>query len=411
MPSLTRRGESWLLRYYPLGSERQVSRSYATEEVAREHIREIERAHDRGEHWIPPELRPDPRLGAVAEAYLKDKARTLEAKTLIRYSEALDLFLRFLEEREPRPWTLRDLNKRLLQEGWDWLLLPGGARHGLTRQPTTAIKIVEVWQLFWEWAADQEDWEDLCPRPRRIEMPARPTPDPIAPSWEEYDRMLMALGETASPWVARIALVARFTGLRRMTLLRLPWRAILEDRLKISPHLMKGEYSGLELPLHPWIASELARWRRPQALHVVGAPAAELTGRGHVDRTLRRAWLRAGVDAEVWQGQPLHCVRAAIETTLSGVATPQQVIDLVLGHAGQGTGQRHYRDRARLIKLLWTSLGEAVARIPPLKDHPKINRLVEVARQPIQPTTSRELAAGDRSRTYRATPPGAPHRF
>ncbi len=117
-------------------------------------------------------------------------------------------------------------------------------------------------------------------------------------------------------------------------------------------------------PIHPLPAEALASWHRGGPW-LVDAPPAERSGEArHLGRTLRRAWSRAGVPRNVWSGRPLHSLRAGVRTHLASSGVHPDVIDALLGHAGAGTGARHYTDRSRL----WPLMVEAVATIPP---HPR----------------------------------------
>lgn len=111
----------------------------------------------------------------------------------------------------------------------------------------------------------------------------------------------------------------------------------------------KGGASGRVVPLPRWLEVLVGTWGPPSSGGtLVDAPAGELTGRGHVDRTLRRAWKRSGVRPAAWEGQPVHGARVTIRSTLAAAGVQGDVIDAYLGHAGQGAGSRHYTDRAAL---------------------------------------------------------------
>ena len=58
-------------------------------------------------------------------------------------------------------------------------------------------------------------------------------------------------------------------------------------------------------------------------------PEAEYGRRGHVDRTIRRAWKQAGIRKEAWHGQPIHCTFKTIETEWATSGIGQGVIDTV----------------------------------------------------------------------------------
>lgn len=402
MPSITRRGDNFLLRYYELDG-RQRSRSYTSRAAVLADIAEIETAHDRRSEWIPPEDRPVPDYGEIGEvirAYLTAQVLTFADSTMIRYGEALELLLRFLEVLKPGwRWTLLDFKRDLFAQGWTWLATPATARHGRRRSDVTIAKIIEVWELMWIWAADSDQWGDLTPRPRRLEKPDRPTPEPNAPTWSEWDQMMVALAtaQKAAWWSVQLALLARFLGERRTALLLLTGDAfdLARGRVRIPGHITKGGYGGREVPIHPWLADELRTWNLQRDIPVIDAPTLELTGRGHADRNLRRAWLRAGIDEEVWAGQPIHAARMMIETQLGLSNTPQAIIDAYLGHQSQGTGGRHYRDRRRQV---WGPMVAAVATIPAPQDQDVIMALKAKSKHQLERRDISKMAAGHGNR-------------
>jgi integrase len=200
----------------------------------------------------------------------------------------------------------------------------------------------------------------------------------VAATFDEFDAMLVELARAirryglrtdegvAADWALRVALVARYTGARRTAILQLRWEDLDLDRAKLTlpSEITKGGYGGRVVPLHPALAAEVETWERLGS-SVAAAPSLELTGRGHVDRTVRRAWARAGVRGAVWQGQPLHVARKTIRSSMAASGVQPDVIDCYLGHAGVGTGGRSYTDRT----WLWAPMVKAVAEIPP---HPSV---------------------------------------
>lgn len=312
---------------------------------------------------VPPAPALMPRL---ARAYLDERAGKLARRTIHRYAEALDLFLAFLAQRDPaRSWGPEHFSRDLMLAGLRWLGDPATGRHGRARGASTQRKLLEVWILLWKWAADSDWYGDLTPRPREVELPKSAKRIVRAPEWAETDRMLACLAETAAPWAVRLGILARYLGERRSALLRLRWADVDLERgeLFILSEITKGEYGGRRVPLHADLAARLRAWG-PSSGPIVVAPAAELTARGHVDRTFRRAWKRAGVRPEVWSRRPIHAFRKGLRTSLVAAGVHQDVIDAYLGHAGEGTGGRDYTDRAALF---WPALVPAVATIPRLE--------------------------------------------
>ena len=170
------------------------------------------------------------------------------------------------------------------------------------------------------------------------------------------------------------ALWARYTGLRRSELLLLERGDLHPDgTLTIRIETTKAEISGRRIPLAPGLRAELARLP-VDGRYLIPAPekerqAAQGDGRGHVDRSMRRAWTRAGVPADKWAGQPCHAFRKTIQTEGELLGIRREVIDYLLGHQPAGVGARHYLEAER---ALWPELVAAVSRIPDLRAPPPL---------------------------------------
>jgi len=315
-------------------------------------------------------------------AWLTVNADQLAPRTLERYGEALDRFLAFLRKKHGDDPPVTVLSRSTMEEFRGWLGRAGGARHGRTRSASTVQKYCEAVELCWVWGEDSERWPDV-PRPRRLKFRGGRRPQPVAATFDEFDAMLVELAKTvqrygrrvdegvARDWPLRTALLARYTGARRSAILQLGWDDLDLDRgaLVLPNEITKGQYGGRTVPVHPALAAEVEGWE-PIGERIVAAPELELTGRGHVDRTLRRAWARAEVREAVWRGQPLHVSRKMIRSSMVGAGVQPDVVDAYLGHAGAGTGGRSYTDRT----FLWEPMVAAVAAIP---RHPSMNPSME----------------------------------
>lgn len=313
----------------------------------------------------------------MATAWLIEEAPRLSAATLRRYAEHVEQLLGWLAA-TGRPATVASLSRATLAD-WRTAMLEQPGRHGRPRSPATVSKAVQAVSVWWTWAEESERWPDV-PRARRLRRLA-PRPAPVqAPSWAQVDAMLGELARTAatyadrtpeeaSPgWIVRLALLARMTGGRRTELLRLSWADYDLERglLVFRPETTKGGYGGRAVPVSPLLAGWLATWRtETPASSIVGAPRAELLGRGHADRLARRAWARAEVPRGLWHARPLHAMRRCLRTHLVTVGTQADVIDAILGHAGQGSGGRHYTARAALLVPARVALATVPAP-PPL---------------------------------------------
>lgn len=294
------------------------------------------------------------------------------AKTVRLYTRYLDTFHTFLESR-PEEWhtypggrapAVDMLSRGLLEDFLAWLLITPGQQKR-ERSAVTCGYYVQTVKQMWEWADESERWPDI-PRPRRIELPRRTEPDPQAPSWEEWARMLGVLASRPNPrapeWAVHLGLWVYYTGMRRTESLLLRWEHLDLERkaIAIPAQITKGEYGGREIPLHPALMKRLEGWGTREGWVIKATDRQREQQRAHANRILRHAWAGAGVPRRVWEGQPIHAARHTIESEWAAAGIPQAVIDLHLGHRGQGTGEKHYRARRRL----WDRMVEAVATIP-----------------------------------------------
>jgi integrase len=340
--------------------------------TARELQRQVEAEAALGRDWAPRRPGDPTRLGEVLAQYLTVKAEELAPRTLVRYGQALDLALCFAEQIHGPGVSVDVLSRAFLEDYRAWLSAPENGLHGRARSRATVVKVIEPLELAWLWAEDSERWEDV-PRPRRLGL-KRPRPArPVAPRFAEYDAMMSRLvkvtresqwhrhGDTTTPWPVRLGLLQRFLGVRRTEGLLLEWRFfdLEQGVIDIPDEVTKGGASGRCVPLHPQLLGFLRSWE-PKIGFVAGASDLELTGRGHVCRSFRRAWAGAGVREQAWRGQPTHSARKMIRTAMVNAGVQPDVIDAYLGHAGAGTGGRRYTDTLELM----ASLRAAVATIP-----------------------------------------------
>lgn len=364
MAEIERREKGYRVRWYEAGKRR--SRACPDLKSARRVSLEVERQlAERGyANFEPP---PDPPSLVLALArWLEACHLSLRPRTVSHYQDAARLLLRYAAGL-PSPDTehltldgvpLTAIRENLLPGFHAWLLRAG-------RAPSTAAKRCGTVRLFWEWATTINDFRPWLPvAPRRLGIKKPPPPAPRAPSWAEADACLAVL--TPGTWLHRFAILARYTGGRRSSLLLLTWDDVdMEaETLCVRPEVAKGG-RGWTAPLCPPLVAELAGWGIRTG-YLVDAPPLEVQaargdGRGHVDRDLRRAWTRAKVPADRWKGQPSHAFRKCIETGLVAAGARWDAVEAFVGHQLPGTGGAHYVDRER---ALWDAMVEAAAMIP-----------------------------------------------
>lgn len=323
-----------------------------------------------------------PALCTRLDAWLDAMQISLGHRTIAGYSDSCVLLLRFLADQQKRSadeLPVTSLRRETLIAFQAWLLQDGRAN-------STVAKRAQAIRLAWEWLYEGEDRRWLEAPPRKIATRKAPPARPIAPTWAEADACLEACFEhdPRAPWLYYFAVVARFTGLRRSEILLMKWEHVSLDGafVLLQSETTKGGYSGRKIPLSPHLVKELLLLPN-NGDWVVPAPegervAASGDGRGHVDRNMRRAWTRANVRNEVWQGQPCHAFRKTIQTELELARVRREVTEYLVGHQPTGTGGRYYLDAER---GLWPELVEAVGKIPPLPDRERTGIVVPLKKR------------------------------
>lgn len=155
-------------------SGKQVWRTCPDHRTAKQLAREIEQTLALGRDWSPAEPDGVVALDQLVIAYLDYKRQQLAPRTMRKYVEYLTVFQRFLAQHTGQPRQEPSvLTRSLLTAYYAWLRLPENGLHGRGRSLATTQKVVEVVQLFWKWAYNQEQWPTVPP-PRRSRCAARP---------------------------------------------------------------------------------------------------------------------------------------------------------------------------------------------------------------------------------------------
>lgn len=348
----------------------RLAATFDTVREAQQWLLDVQACFAASEPWIPSRPR------AVAPSLLSDaladwllaRGRSKARETVRNDAQTVELLLDHLWERDPkRAWAVADLSRELAAGFYDWLRRPEAARHKRTRSERTCQKHVSVLMVAWHWLEAHETHGLYARRPRAPELPKlRPAYRP-APTWAEWDRMLAALDQSLqrypSDWTWRLALLARGTVRRHSALLHLDWQDVDLDANRVH---WRAEHDKAArdwwTPLPSWLREDMAGWGVREG-RVVGAPEAEITGRGHVGRTIGRAWKRAGIPADRWKGRPLHVARHTIESEMAAT-WGQPVLDWYVGHVSPGTGPLVYRDRIMHADRLWPQLVELADAVP-----------------------------------------------
>jgi len=256
----------------------------------------------------------------------------------------------------------------------------------------TIYNTLKVLLAAWAWGCDDPDTYPgivLAPRSPKSLMPKAPVYAAApAPTMAECDAVIRVLATfpKASNIALPVAVIARSTGLRLGQVLALRARDVNlgAQTLTITTGKSAREKEGRTVPLAPALVSFLmpyvARAKDPNDLLLrrrsdagvsrrTGAKHQGARSRGGPDRTLRVAWEAATVAGEVrrevWmppnreQGRPDHAFRAAFQAHLVTAGVRDEVIDMLVGHAGGLRGQHYVDPTSR-----FDAMRAAVAMIP-----------------------------------------------
>lgn len=361
MASITKRGKVYRVLWREQ-SGAQRSRTCPDLTTARELQREVERALALGRDWQVQPPREDTRLSVVVEAFLRDKARSKRPATVINLGRALDRFFVFLEERGIHEPTVDVLSRAILGEFYDW----SPASVATRRNYVSAVT------LAWRWAFNTDEYGDVTPRPRTLDLPVPASTPTVAPTWAEADALIARLAERPSQGLPsvigyRAAVMMRFTGLRVGQVLRLEWPDVdLEDAtLTIRGELGKSraERRGRTVPISSHLVELMKGWGVREGPIISSAGCISSLG-----ELLRIGWRDVAANGqarpEVFRGRPNHALRKLFSTELRAAGVARDVIEYLVGHSA---GLPAVYTDARAIS---TEMRAAVALIPPITAAP-----------------------------------------
>lgn len=329
-------------------------RTVPTERVAKELHRAVETAHALGRDWQPASSLARPLLEDVMAAYTDERKRTVSEKTREDDIASLDLFCRWAAQRLERPAEVGDLSRALLED-YDRHLAEAGHRHACS--VNTRRQVIGQVRRFWEWAFDQDQWEHLVPRPRKVKLPTARRARVHAASWAQVDLVIAKCDREA---VRRAAVLLRFLGWR----VRQVCGLVAED-LDLEAELvhLRGELGksalereGRSVPMPADLKAEVRMWRLRPGERVVKLAV------GSVRRAIRKAWRASGLPETLWRGRPDHAFRKTLRSEL--VATRKIESDAIEYWCGRDTANRGRYTDPRVLELV-----EIARAIPPLARH------------------------------------------
>lgn len=340
------------------------SRTVDTKGEALEMKREVEEHVKAGARFgVLRRHRVSVTLGQLLQRYLRIGCLHVNEKTLRQRQATLIRFDDFLRGRASSCHPTA-MNRDNLSEFYHHELARGLSQN-------SAAKYLSIIHTAWQWlAADVADSSIVLPF-MVIKVPRTPPPRRISATWEDMDRCIRLLSGVDR----RVAIVARFTGLRNSQLARLIWGDLLLERgeLLIRPELGKSsqERRGRIVPLSPHLLKILEGWA-PRLRVTVPAygfeqweatqPLIERNVHGETfaircrTRKIGNAWKNVGCHQSVYSGRPLHAFRAGFITELQRTGANHLAICHLIGHSG-GLAE-HYVDPYSL------PLQEVVNQIP-----------------------------------------------
>lgn len=382
MAYIEERGGGWSVRWRDAaGPHRKQCPDKKTAERLRQ---EIERCHALGERWRSRNDAPTPRLRDVFDAYLDEMELSLAPATVVQRRLSLRYFLEYLRTQKRQGGLLPELlTKAALTGYFRWL------RDERDNGELSCKNRLSHVMAAWEWAWQDERFEEQVPKPRRIKLPsARPKVGPTKRTWADLARVIEACGvkdmygRVAGGWYADLFTVQYYTGLRSSQALQLEWRDVDLDtaELTVRPELGKSrqEQAGRVVPISPHLVEALKGWgRRDGERYLV---RIEKDKREVVDDTLRSIWERAGMPDE---RQPTHVFRKVLVSELGRQGVLLEIRSALVGHSTGTTGDVYTAGSA-----LFEQMREAVALIPKVGTAAPANELDARRR-------AREQAAGD----------------
>ena len=159
MASILKRTNKYIVRWRTLAGDGQW-RGCPMLRAAKHLKLEIEEIPAKGRDWTPHVAREQIAVSTVTGAYVENISDRLAPSTVRRHARDLNVFERFLGERFPaEEQTIAVLSRPLLEDFASWLRKAENGLHGNARSSEAVRKMVEVAQLWWEWAEESERWE------------------------------------------------------------------------------------------------------------------------------------------------------------------------------------------------------------------------------------------------------------
>jgi len=93
------------------------------------------------------------------------------------------------------------------------------------------------------------------------------------------------------------------------------------------------ERTGRTIPVSPHLVREMASWGRREGYVVTSNRKVGPYDRVARQRDMIRAWKRAGVRQEIWNGESHHCFRNGFVSGLKRAGADDEAVEYLVGHS------------------------------------------------------------------------------
>lgn len=191
-----------------------------------------------------------------------------------------------------------------------------------TRGAGAANVFMRVSATLFRWARDR-DWIEHSPIDRIRQLPGGHL---LAWTSEEADRAIQEL----PPELARVVILARYTGQRRGDLINMTWRAYDGRTIRVQQEKGRDAASRppIVIPVHPALKAALDSWPRVEFGYLLTSATGLQWTRNHLSYEMRLAVGRL----RMRKGLNIHGLRKLAATSLAEAGCSTHEIAAVTGH-------------------------------------------------------------------------------
>jgi len=334
-----------------------------------------------GGHWFDG-VGLDRQLRHLAAEWHEDLVQGTDARTPSQYKIYLRQYLDVVGGALGRAAQVEDLTWANLKLLVNWSRGRGITKNS-TRNKTGAVR------SFHQWVIDKYPHLDAPPVPSTPKMKVRHGEGRVeAPilTFEQIDKLFPELqpDRYITHTIAyRVALLMRYTGLRWEHCVAIRWGDVRWGEYQIGPVYGKSQLEKENprfIPLSPHLEEELKTWKKHGSMFLVAAPTKgrhtpggcrtkkTASREGHkltenqrtpVNKAMRQAWIRAGVEPVFTENRIFHCIRRAWRSRMEELGCDPRALEWC-----EGRRQSRLFSEAELCYWNpWVASPEAIANI------------------------------------------------